>query len=130
MFLASVAGFIISSIFSDNYGVRKTLVYSCGIATLGSILMVTGFNLIFITIGVVLSGTGINLASSLAYGYISEVVEDHKRQKYSILITVSYTLGSMLLTVFYYWLENWRIITIFIQVIPLTITFLLIALYT
>jgi hypothetical protein len=41
-----------------------------GIACLGSLLVVLGFNLTIITIGVILSGAGINVVSAMSFCFL------------------------------------------------------------
>ncbi len=47
-----------------------TMSVALGVATLGSFLVVLGFNLPMIVVGVILSGAGINVASALAFCYL------------------------------------------------------------
>ena len=100
-----------------------------GVAALGSILMSVGFNLWLIGLGVILSGAGINVCSAICFVYLGEIVESVKRQKYSILVQISYTVGTMLLTGCYYLIGNWRVNTIILQTVPITVTFFLFTFY-
>ena len=102
---------------------------SLGISSVGSVLVVTGFNLPMVVVGVVLSGMGINVACGMAFCYLAETVEDNKRQKYSILVQVSFTVGTMLLTGLYATIGDWRIISIILQAVPVIATFLLYLFY-
>jgi MFS family permease len=97
-YFGSLLGFIVFSFISDNLGRKITMSVSLGLTTLGSIMVVLGFNLSMISIGVIMSGAGINVASAITFCYLGEIVENYKRQKYSILVQMSYTFGAMILT--------------------------------
>ncbi len=128
-YFGSLIGFILSSLVGDSLGRKRVMVISLGIAALGSILMVVSNNLWMITFGVIITGAGINVSSALCFCYMGEVVSDIKRQKYSILIQISYTIGSMFLTVFYYLIGNWRVNSIILQVVPVIVAFWLFVFY-
>lgn len=101
-YFGSLIGFILASLFTDKIGRKLTMCLSLGIAALGSLMMSVGTNLWLIGFGVILSGAGINVSSSLCFIYLGEIVESVKRQKYSILVQISYTVGTVLLTGCYY----------------------------
>lgn len=128
-YFGSLIGFILAALTSDKMGRKLTMSVSLAIATLGSLLMSIGFNLWMISIGVIMAGAGINVCSAICFVYLGEVVETVKRQKYSILIQISYTLGTMFLTGLYYLTGQWRINTIILQTIPLAITFFFFTFY-
>lgn len=128
-YFGSLLGFIISSFISDNIGRKKMMTVSLGVASLGSILAVTGFNLPMIAVGVILSGMGINVSCAMVFCYLAETVENQKRQKYSILVQVAFTFGTMLLTGTYAFIGNWRVISIILQTIPVLTTFIFFTFY-
>jgi OCT family organic cation transporter-like MFS transporter 4/5 len=128
-YFGSLLGFVVFSYVSDNIGRKKTIVTSLGISTVGSLLVVTGFNLPMIAVGVIMSGAGINVALSMALCFMGEVIDNYKRQKYSILMQSGYTIGCMIMTGLYYFLGNWRIVTVIIQAVPITLTFLTFTFY-
>jgi hypothetical protein len=55
-------------------------------------------------IGLIISGAGINSASNIVYYYLAEIVEDIKRQKYSITVQIFNTLGALEVIGLYYYL--------------------------
>lgn len=128
-YFGSLVGFIISSLIADNIGRKTMMTVSLGVASFGSLLVVTGFNLPMIVVGVILSGMGINVSCCMAFCYLAETVENNKRQKYSILIQVTFTLGSMFITGTYALIGHWRVISIALQTIPVIITFFFFILY-
>ena len=128
-YFGSLLGFFLSSFIAGNIGTKQLMTVSLGISSVGSVLVVTGFNLPMVVVGVVLSGMGINVACGMAFCYLSETVEDNKRQKYSILVQVSFTVGTMLLTGLYATIGDWRIISIILQAVPVIATFLLYLFY-
>ncbi len=69
-YFGSLLGFIVSSLTADNIGRKRTMSIALGVATLGSLMVVLGFNLTIVTIGVILSGAGINVASALCFCFL------------------------------------------------------------
>ena len=128
-YFGSFLGYIIFSYISDNFGRKKTMTLSLGLAMLGSIIVAIGYNLSMITVGVVMSGAGINVSAGTVFYFLGESVENFKRQKYSILVQVAYTIGAMCLTGLYFFIGSWRIITILLTTIPIVITFFIFVLY-
>jgi MFS family permease len=128
-YFGSLVGYFLSSFIAGNIGRKKLMTIALGISSLGSVLVVTAFNLPMVVIGVIFSGMGINVACGMAFCYLAETVEDNKRQKYSILVQISFTIGTMLVTGFYASIADWRIISIILQAIPVIATFLLYAFY-
>jgi hypothetical protein len=45
-----------------------------GLATLGSIIQVVADSLGVVLVGVIMASTGVNVASSLTFGYLGEIV--------------------------------------------------------
>jgi MFS family permease len=69
-YFGSLIGFIISSFTTDIIGRKTTITVSLAITLTGSIIIVTGFNLLMVSIGVVLAGAGINIASAMTFCYL------------------------------------------------------------
>ena len=46
------------------------MVLSLGLATLGTLIVAIGYNLIMIAIGVVMAGAGINVASGMVFYFL------------------------------------------------------------
>ncbi len=105
------------------------MLLSLGLATFGSLLTVLGYNLAMIAIGVVMAGGGINVSAGILFYFLSEEVEDLKRQKYSILVQIAYTAASISLTTLYYFIGNWRIISIALTALPVVIAYFFFIIY-
>lgn len=69
-YFGSLIGFILASIISDKIGRRLTMSVSLFVGALGSLMMSLGFNFWMIGFGVILSGAGINVCSSVAFVYL------------------------------------------------------------
>ncbi len=128
-YFGSFLGFITFSYISDNYGRRLTMILSLGLAMLGSIITVIGYNLPMIAIGVVMSGGGINVSAGIVFYFLGETVDNIKRQKYSIMVQAAYAMGAVFLTGFYFFIGHWRVITIILTTIPVIITFFIFVIY-
>jgi MFS family permease len=61
-YFGSLVGYFLSSFIAGNIGRKKLMTIALGISSLGSVLVVTAFNLPMIVIGVIFSGMGINVA--------------------------------------------------------------------
>lgn len=73
-YFGSFLGYILFSYISDNFGRRTTMSMSLGVATLGTILISTGFNLGMVAVGVILGGAGINVSAGMVFYFLGETV--------------------------------------------------------
>ena len=128
-YFGSFLGYIIFSYVSDNFGRRKTMIMSLGLGTLGTIIVALGSNIIMISIGMIMSGAGINVSGGMLFCFLSEGVENLKRQKYSIIIQAGYNIAAIIMTGLYYFIGSWRINFILISMIPTVIAFFSFVLY-
>lgn len=69
-YFGSMLGYIIFSYISDNFGRKKTMTLSLGLATLGSIIVAVGYNMPMISIGVIMSGAGINVSAATVFYFL------------------------------------------------------------
>lgn len=69
-YFGSLVGFILASLISDKIGRKLTMSVSLGVAAVGSLMMSIGFNFWMIGLGVILSGAGINVCSSIVFVYL------------------------------------------------------------
>ncbi len=103
---------------SDNLGRRKSLLLAQIVTALGTVTLSLSSNLIMASIGLILSGGGANSSIGMTFYFLCETVEDKKRQKYSVLIQISFTVGAILVTGLNYIIPNWHINTIMVVTIP------------
>ena len=73
-YFGSFLGYIIFSYISDNFGRKKTMTLSLGLATLGSIIVAIGYNLGMVAVGAVMSGAGINVSAGMVFYFLGETV--------------------------------------------------------
>jgi MFS family permease len=94
------------------------LIVAWAICTFGSFLVVIGFHISIVALGLFLSGFGADAANSLTFLFFCEVVNNKKRQKYSILMQIFFTIGALVATTLFYWINDWRIVWSLIVVAP------------
>lgn len=70
-YLGSFLGFVLFSLFTDNFGRRSTMIISLSSATIGSILISCAVNLVMVSIGLILVGGGINTATTIVFIFLS-----------------------------------------------------------
>lgn len=73
-YFGSLLGYIIFSYISDNFGRRKTMMFSLALGTLGTIVIALGYNITMISIGMVMSGAGINVSGGMLFYFLGEAV--------------------------------------------------------
>ena len=105
------------------------MIMSLGLGTLGTIIVALGSNIMMISIGMVLSGAGINVSGGSIFFFLGEVVENFKRQKYSVMVQVGYNIAAIIMTGLYFFIGSWRIIFIIVTLIPALIAFFFFVLY-
>ena len=114
---------------SDNLGRRKSLLLAQVVMAIGTVTLTLSSNLPMTAIGLILSGGGANSSIGMTFYFLCETVEDKKRQKYSVLIQISFTVGAILVTGLNYIIPNWLINTIIIVTIPSLFSLFLVFMY-
>jgi hypothetical protein len=97
--------------------------------TLGAIIVCISQNIYMAAFGLFLSGAGSDAAINICFFFFGEVVGDKKRQEYSVIVQILFTLGAMTVTLFYYLIPNWRIVSIVAVTIPSIIGLFFIVIY-
>jgi MFS family permease len=128
-YLGAFVGYILISFFSDNFGRRTSILLAWSATTLGAIIVSLSQNIYMAGFGLFLSGAGSDAAINICFYFFGEVVGDKKRQQYSVIVQILFTLGAMTVTLFYYLIPNWRIVSIISITIPSIIGLLLLVLY-
>ena len=70
-------------------------------------------------------GFGSDVVVNIAFFFFGEVVGDEKRQKYSVFVQIWFPVGSIIITAFFYFFDNWRYIWIGVVAAPAIINFFL-----
>ncbi len=60
-------GFIISSLVADNIGRKKLMIIALSVASVGTLMVTLGFNIVMVVIGVILAGGGINVSCGIVF---------------------------------------------------------------
>ena len=89
--------------------------------TIGSILVACSVNIYMAAIGMFLCGFGSDVSVNIAFFFFGEVVGDEKRQKYSVFVQIWFPVGSIIITSFFWFMDDWRIIWIIVLVVPCVI---------
>jgi MFS family permease len=79
VYFGSFLGYISISIVVDNFGRRKGMLFSYGVATLGMIIAATAFNLQMVAVGLILMGYGSDSAINICFYFITETMEQKNR---------------------------------------------------
>jgi len=69
-YFGSFLAFLFFSYISDNFGRRTTMMMSLSVATFGSLLIVLGYNLTMVAIGVICAGGGINVSAGIVFYFL------------------------------------------------------------
>jgi OCT family organic cation transporter-like MFS transporter 4/5 len=129
VYVGSLVGFLLFSYLTDNYGRKLSLLVSIAVCVVGNILVSSSFNIVVASIGLFLSGGGANSSANTTLCFFNEVTNNYKRQKYSILVQFSFTIGAILVTGFYYIIPHWRVISVFLITIPSLISIFMVFFY-
>ena len=126
VYFGAFLGYIGFSFFSDNFGRRSSILLAWGCTTLGGIILATSFNIPMAAFGLFLAGGGADAAINICFYFFSEVIEDAKRQRYSIVVQIAFTIGAMTVTLLFYTIPSWRIVVIVSITVPSIIGFILV----
>jgi MFS family permease len=118
-------GYLVISFFADNFGRRSSVIIGWGVCMVGTILVACSFNIYMAAVGLFLCGFGSDVSINIAFFFFGEVVGDEKRQKYSVLVQIWFPVGAMLMTGFFYLIDNWRLVWIILIAIPTIADFVL-----
>lgn len=80
--------------------------------------MVLGFHIIPVGIGLFLSGFGSDAANSVTFLFCCEVLSNEKRQKYSVIMQIFFTIGALVGTLLFSMVSEWKIIWSGLVIIP------------
>ena len=122
-------GYMVFMYFSDNMGRRFGMIITSLTSTLGCLFISFGQNMTIISIGLFLMGAGCESNMRINISIMSEMVDFHLRQKYSLILQCSFGLAGVFISVAYYLLRDWRNVTHLFCTLPSILCFLIIIFY-
>lgn len=93
IFVGSLLGFFTIPYFADNWGRRIAIRISWFICTIGVAFAAFASSPSMVGIGYFLAGFGANPAITLCYSFINEQCLGRSRQRYGVVIQISYAIG-------------------------------------
>ena len=93
IFIGSFLGFFTIPYFADNWGRKIAIRASWMICTVGVAFGAFASSPSMVGIGYFLAGFGANPAITLCYSFINEQCLGRSRQRYGVIIQVSYAIG-------------------------------------
>ena len=70
VYVGALVGYLTFSFYSDNFGLRKTLLIVWGLATIGSFILLFSQNLIMVAIGFFCIGAGADAAVNMCFNFL------------------------------------------------------------
>lgn len=122
-------GYIVISFYADNRGRKNITILGWAISVLGIILALAAPNITVASIGMLLAGIGTDSATNITLIFIVEVFEDNLRQKSMTAVQISFCVGAMTATIFYYIFQDWWITTLLSILIPSFIVLILMVVF-
>lgn len=101
-YLGTMIGCFFMAILADNSGRRITLVISSWITVAGCLLLVFAQGLWMASLGLVLCGFGSDSVLGTFGSTAAECLNDNFRQKVTSIVQGAFTVGALLVTLFYY----------------------------
>lgn len=117
-YLGALIGYLFFSFFSDNYGRKRGLLVSWTLAVIGNIATPLSPNLLVVGISLFITGAGTSAAMRMMYSFFAEVIENNKRQKYTVASYIVYILASLFSTLLFYLIKSWLVIFIGAVAVP------------
>jgi MFS family permease len=105
--IGSSIGVIAVVLVSDAIGRKRTVFYSLVLAFLGVLITVIGPVPSVKYVGLVLWGSGADIAFAVAASYITEVVSERERPMTYVKFNAAFAGGTIANAVLFYTLKNW-----------------------
>ena len=122
-------GYMVFMYFSDNMGRRVGMILTSLTSTVGFVLISMGQNMGVIGVGLFMVGAGCESNMRINISIMSEMVDFHLRQKYSLILQCAFGLAGIFVSVGYYLLRDWRNVTHLFCTLPSILCLLIIILY-
>jgi MFS family permease len=117
------------AVWADNHGRRTTIIVAVLSILLGSIILIFAQGMWMAVIGLLMCGIGTDAALALFSSISAECFDDNLRQKIGSVVQSTYILGTLVMTLFYYLFEDWKITTIYCLAIPAFINVIIIIIF-
>jgi hypothetical protein len=124
LFIGIFAGYIGFTYYSDNFGRRRAMLLTWFTAIVGLILICLGKSPTLAGIGLFLAGAGCESNLRVNLAIISEIVDYHLRQAYSIILQSAFGVAGLAIAASYYCLHDWQIVTLICCVLPAIVVML------
>lgn len=120
-FFGAIVGFFVTGIMGDNVGRRLTMMLCLCAGITGYVIIIVANNLVVASVGLFVCGFGIETCFNLGLYFVSEVLDNRRRQQIGVFIQGIFCVGGLLTVFIFYLLKDWRIIFIVFCLIPLVI---------
>lgn len=124
VFLGGVIGLSSFSLFTERLGRKLSLELSLILVIGGLLLILFSWSLEIVAVGVFITICGTENSYQYLYCFSSEVVAEKRRIFYINWLNVSYGLGIVANSLFFYSLKDWRTIILFCHIAPAAFTLL------
>lgn len=95
-------GCFFMAIVADNYGRRITLIISSLTTFGGCVLLIFSQNLWMAAIALIMGGMGSDSTLATMGSVVAETMDDNLRQKVTSIVQGAFTVGALVVTLFYY----------------------------
>lgn len=117
-YIGSLSGYLFMAYIGDNFGRKKSEMYSWIVCIVGQIVLLTSVNLYMVAIGSIMLGFGANAAITMHYSFFKELVLGKTRERMIIGIQLAFSLGIALISLLSYFISEWKYTLGFFILIP------------
>ena len=118
-FIGAIVGFFITGILGDNLGRRLTMMVCLSASLVGYLIVIFAGSLVAASVGLFVCGFGIETCFNLGLYFVSELLENRRRQRIAVFIQGIFCVGGLFTVLIFYLLKDWKIIFIVFCLIPL-----------
>lgn len=109
-YLGAFIGYTVISFFSDNWGRRTSIIASWTIGCVGVVILMAAQGIYMAGFGLFLCAMGCDSAINITIFIFGEVLENKKRQSYSVVIMAFFPMGAVIVTGLFYIFEDWWVV--------------------
>jgi MFS family permease len=110
MYSGQLAGAFSSSLLGDILSARMMMIGGLCFAFIGTMLIALSSVLELCVVGMFLLVSGIMLAVNLTYIFVTEMVQENKRQTYKIMISSAFSCGALVNVLWFFLVPNFEIV--------------------
>jgi MFS family permease len=118
LFMGILAGYLVFTHCADNFGRRVAVLLTWSTATVGLGLLWASTSIEVACVGLFLAGAGCESNIRVTLAVLSETVDYHLRQTYSLILQTAYGLAGICVSLGYYFLQNWRVVNLVFCALP------------